>query len=476
MRNLNLTFCGTATAAALLALSTGCASTSPRSDIVRGNKIIEFHHLDQKGEYIHLPGTKESSTLKPGAQGADIPSIRMRPGERPSFSISDPNPVLFTYTPGQISSTPTATFSTASSLATALSTFSTNIAGRGRDGATCSKFEIQGVDIEEFFKSTAELLKTADTLKEVVAKTLDQSEQNMAALRQRVADWKLAKIKATVTAGLAAVDATWAARLRGQTIAVTIPGAATCPTSTLAQGFDAVPGSALYRGAWDMFLDLRSDAKDLRNLLITLESLATQIGKIGIPQPLESQLRYSGTLVQIQPIVVGVSSEFSPYLNDEARDIQKKRSGTYNISVEPFEGFHLAPSAGVIYSFVNAPTFAAKANGSGQFTITKTSNEYAKLGSSIAANLIWDEFFGQPVEPFIQIGVSPDNDNLALLAGVGIKAVDRFTFGAGVAYQRVKQLSAGQTVGATIASAEDLKTDSKFKSGLYLTISYKLKD
>lgn len=456
---------------------TGCVSVKPNEQISGANRFIDIRHLSPEGVTATLRDADKTTDLTPDIADDQAPAISIHRAQKPKFLIKDPNPILFTYKMGTVTSTETQTAQTASAIADALNTAVGGLKGARAPiiAGDCEYFEVQGVDVETFLETVSGVLAAEGQITSLIDQTLDQSEANLKALKDGMSDWQTTEWKKVVKSGLDAIEKIRERQRGNEGVEFAIPGRKpNCREVLTRAGFEKSGGP--YVSRFHHFMDYRSDRKQLLDTLQALESLAAQAARVGVQQPLETTIQYSGVKVQTQPIIIGTSAEFSSYLSDKAKAVQKQRSGTYKLSVRPYEGIHLVPSIGAIYSFVKAPKFAANQNSSGQYVISQTSNEYTELGASVAANLVWDEFFGQPVEPFVQFGVSPDSENLAFLLGVGVRAVDRFTMSAGVAYQRVKNLSAGLQVGAVLASAEELKTESEYKSGLYLSLSYKLKE
>ena len=145
-------------------------------------------------------------------------------------------------------------------------------------------------------------------------------------------------------------------------------------------------------------------------------------------------------------------------------------------AVELVEQLHRAGSrvavtvgAAAVYSFVTAPTFSAAISG-GQIVIKQVKSDYKKL--DVAAMLeieprAWD--LG-PLNLGVQLGVSPKSD-IGLFLGLSLRATGFFTLGAGIAFQQVDRLAPGLSVGQMIASPDALKTEKKFRSGLYIHLT-----
>jgi hypothetical protein len=117
--------------------------------------------------------------------------------------------------------------------------------------------------------------------------------------------------------------------------------------------------------------------------------------------------------------------------------------------------------------FAKNPTYRAEKVGDA-FVIK--ADDPSIEGYNLAAMLTirpksWSEptFGGQ-----FQFGVSPTKDKLAFYGGAGFTVQSVFTVGAGVAWQQVNRLAGSLEEGQTIATADVLKTTTKFVPGLYI--------
>jgi hypothetical protein len=76
----------------------------------------------------------------------------------------------------------------------------------------------------------------------------------------------------------------------------------------------------------------------------------------------------------------------------------------------------------------------------------------------------------------VQVGLWPKKDELAFVLGAGIALADasRAVLSLGAICQERKKLAPGLAVGGALASADDLKTDTEFKVGFYVGVSYNM--
>ncbi len=169
-----------------------------------------------------------------------------------------------------------------------------------------------------------------------------------------------------------------------------------------------------------------------------------------------------------QPVIIAPNPA---YANDPAvKAEQASFAGTYNFVISPAQSFHYRIGAGLIYSFVRNPDYSVATAADGTLTITEKSADYNEVGGAVALNIYPDRFFHEGVKWFGQIGASPAKDAHALFAGAGFFAFEKFTLAAGLIYQQRRELGGGQTVGATLAKAEDLNVRVAFKAGFYVQL------
>jgi hypothetical protein len=183
-------------------------------------------------------------------------------------------------------------------------------------------------------------------------------------------------------------------------------------------------------------------------------------------------LTYDPANSRVQTFTVAANAQFSELFPPEVLKYQSERTGTFEIGYEPYERLSLSPGAGVVYSFVRNPEFAAQPIGAtGQFSVVKEEEDYAALDGVIVLNITGSKWRLFGVHPFVQVGLVPSSDKLAILLGGGLQLFDRGALSMGAIYQRVDSLSDGLSEGSTITSADELKTDKEFKAGFFLSLA-----
>ncbi len=157
--------------------------------------------------------------------------------------------------------------------------------------------------------------------------------------------------------------------------------------------------------------------------------------------------------------------------NPDAKEQQTKAAGTFSVEVSPKQSFHLRGGVGAIYSFVKNPEYSVATAASGALTIAEKSADTNSLSAAATLNLYPDAWWGQPIEPFFQIGYSPASDTQGILGGIGFTGFKDVQFAGGIIYQQRRTLKAGQSVGMTLARAEDLGTKKEWATGFYVQVS-----
>ena len=225
-------------------------------------------------------------------------------------------------------------------------------------------------------------------------------------------------------------------------------------------------------------LDLIANRSDrLATMLDALEALSTALQGVGGTTS-AATLYYDSKNHRQQSMTIGKNATFDKFFSPATKQFtaDPKKVGTITINVEPQLDLRIQVAPGVIYSFVKQSKFAAEKNDAGAFTIQQTESNYAAADAIVAVNITRDKYLHENVRPFVQIGLRPKKDELAFVLGGGIaldeanKAVLSF----GAIYQERKKLAPGLSVGGTLTSADDLKTDTEFKVGFYVGVSYNL--
>ena len=216
---------------------------------------------------------------------------------------------------------------------------------------------------------------------------------------------------------------------------------------------------------------------DLLAEIRTLENFNSAFQEVGTNKEVTS-IPYNARGDLPERITIEKNAAFAELYSPTTRQFvdSGKKTDSFIVNTGPQLDFRLSVSPGAIYSFVRQPKFSAKSDGAGAFTIAQQESSYQAAGGLVAFNITRDKYMKELVRPFVQVGISPKKDELAFVLGVGL-ALDesnKTIFSMGAIYQERQKLGAGQTVGATLASEDDLKLDTEFKFGFYAGLSYNI--
>jgi len=189
--------------------------------------------------------------------------------------------------------------------------------------------------------------------------------------------------------------------------------------------------------------------------------------------PLVASIPYDATSTTPHKITIGRNETFKAYFSDDTKTYvsDSKRVGDVTVNIGAQSDWHVAIAPGVIYSFVRTQKFSPMSSSGGGLVVAATTSDYAALSGLVALNISRDSSVGQGVQPFYQVGIAPDSKNLGFVLGGGLKLFD-FVISAGAVYQKTDTLATGLTVGGPLKSTDALKTDSTFRAGVYIGLSY----
>jgi hypothetical protein len=229
---------------------------------------------------------------------------------------------------------------------------------------------------------------------------------------------------------------------------------------------DRIQNEALLIDQYDRAIATLNDADAM---LKALNAFVDLVKKINIPIPI-GKVTYSATTNQPGTLTIGTVTANASAANPMAK------TGDLTWTFSPWNPVDYHVDAGTVYSFIEAPKFEAKA-ANGKFTVARTDSGNAVNGATIGAMLTivprtWsDPTFGGG----FQVGISPQTDKLGFYLGAVLRLFDRVSLGGGLAYQQTQRLGSGLQIGTELAAAADLKTNTAFKAGPYISISIKVK-
>ena len=354
---------------------------------------------------------------------------------------------------------------------------------RRRSGDAALRFTVRrsitidGLDIDKFLNNAGDLISRPKQATTFIEITANVDNGNFAADQTNIAKWQSEKLAKDIAGQFDKARSILGKQLSGQEFSYSIDskeGKANSISEMIdknkikdTNNNDIVDESLAERLQLFLAIVLEKDQfVEMARLLAEFEKAAIQVGK---QKPIAS-ISYDPKYIISQKIVIKSNNQFDAFLSNNARAFQKKRSQQITLVAEPETSIHLSISPGVIYSFVQNPQFAAVENQAGEIAISKTEDNVAALSAAVALNFVPDKFFGEGVEPFLQVGVVPESDKPGIFLGVGFSAFKQVLLSGGIMYQRVNELGEGLSVGDVLGSVNDLKTDEKWETGLYLSI------
>jgi hypothetical protein len=462
-------------------MSSPCFSQAP---VVSGDEVA----IDLASETARLTFQNEAGAQRHLSFNKDKKvKVRTKGEEQIGVRVWK-NPVLFSYVAKDVIKTPTDSQQAADKLAGALAgvigDFEGSIAAKTVNAKArglaperkVTRVKIDGLDLFDLARRVRWVGETWDSLPDAVDQTLDPASVPLA--KERAARWKSDLRKNDPTETLASVPPLWRKLISATSTFTVVLEYETDVSDSLTVNrvgeIDAPAGESLDK--WDFYVGvILAIESERRNILAQVADIADLSNAIeGIRDETLTSISPHLEENQEQPIEITANARFSPLLSQRATTYQAARTGTYSITFVPHELIHMRPSAGVIYSFVKAPTFSAERDASGQLHIAGNADEYSKYSGLIAVDFIPDTYFYSGVQLFGQLGVAPSSDNLGFVLGAGVRAYKSFTFSLGIVYQRVDKLSGSLKIGDPIQQESDLKTSREFKTGLYLGLAVKL--
>ncbi len=157
---------------------------------------------------------------------------------------------------------------------------------------------------------------------------------------------------------------------------------------------------------------------------------------------------------------------FSGIEEQESKNAQK-----VELTFEPKSKHSLKFAPAFVWSFVKKREFSTEKT-EGGFKIIADDNETGFFGANVAAMLIITPKFAEDwFLSYVEIGINPIKDKIALFAGLGYEFPTLFSVGFGVTAQQIDKLGDGLKVGDILATEEAFKNNKIFKLGIYLRIT-----
>lgn len=415
--------------------------------------------------------------------GGKMPAVQLDPGDAVTVRVCDYNPVLFVYTiDEQKEDVPDLAAATA--LATAIQTVTASLAGK----SGLEDLQVNDLSINELRAAVDDLNGRVKQIPDLAEDTTKLGPEALKEKQRTVAAWS-AVIK-RLQPLLAKVEAIDAASANAGALTVINP-ANSKPFPSVTQLDDAkdrLRVTFAKAADADRLLGLLSQVSylqyvtrrvsDIKASAATLSQFIDTYAKVySVEQSPKVTVSHSTTSIVKVNVTVAANPAFTALLNDNTKKFQQEKStsgGPLIVKVEPDEAVHLSIAPGVIYSFVKETKYTAKADDAGAFSVAGDDSEYAAVSGAVVLNITPTKYVGRGKQFFGQVGIAPESGKIAFLLGAGMSLYDRAVVSAGVIYQERDVLAPGLSVGAPLASQDDLKIDQKFKFGAYIGLSFNL--
>jgi hypothetical protein len=169
-------------------------------------------------------------------------------------------------------------------------------------------------------------------------------------------------------------------------------------------------------------------------------------------------------------ITAKANTKYSVFLTEAGKGEQAAGAGDLRLPLRAYSRFDLIPGPALVYSWVRNPTFSIVAEGD-KFRIVTTSEPFSAYSVGAMLNIVPRRWEDPGLTGLFQVGITPVKDKIGIFGGAAIVLVEKVTIGVGFMRQQVNALADG--TGPLIDSPDRLKLKTTWKSGAYLTFTYK---
>ena len=448
----------TAPCVALLLVTT---LTAPRSEAqsLGNSKVLKVWHLKSR---IALP--PYSDTLKLGAQN----ELTLR-GQSVAIVLAFRNPFLFSYQ-SEAKEVENEQHKVAASFATTLTTLLGRFqpAGGTKSLVALSNPSSPAVVVEGL--NVREALGTLDKLKDAVVdipneieKSLLETEDAAQEVKDAVKAWKLEEREKEVADAVTKAEAI-------------VRKCAGAPQDSLEVTIGNVKGKVKCTDSLGEFASARDVASAIVDLSPRAEkSLEVLRGFAEDAQNLGSETEF-GTFAEsatdrIVTVTATPVTKYQRFFSATAKKRQADALRTFAFGIRTYSPVILSLGPAVVVRFRSAPKYGVE-QVDGGFKIVRTDSDQP-FSYNLAAmlNVAPSAWANPTFTPYAQIGIDPAKDNVGFYAGVAASFWQAFSIGAGYVYQQVNQLAPGLEEFQVIPAADGLRTNPRFKSGGYITVT-----
>jgi hypothetical protein len=420
--------------------------------------VLEIHHRD--GRIINKSFKSEITA----PQLVQQQTYRLRPKERLSVVVVDPNPLLYTYSWGGLTAADTADYKTATDFAKSLDPLISAFAPKTVTGRSlpltpvtvapevASALKAIGIPNEKDFLNNflahySAVENLVDAIPSLMVKACGTpAEASEAKTAVRGSTWDL-----DATAKIIKKDFDLLKLGRGALLKLV----ATEPAKV---------ANDLFYIASNLFADRESE---ITAALGTLSTFKKDVMAVDEPITLSPEaIAYSFSKDQTVTFSIGRRDQVQV-----PKEATARITGKYTIVISPLYPVRLGIGAAAVYSFAPNNTYKAVNDGTQLVVIRDPSTPQYEAFNLAAVLTItprkWDDpSFGG----YFQLGVQP-KDRVGLFFGLAVRVMGLFDFGGGFTLQQVDQLAGGLVEGGAISSASSIVTSRVWKSSGYLHVT-----
>ncbi len=221
--------------------------------------------------------------------------------------------------------------------------------------------------------------------------------------------------------------------------------------------------------------------KEIETMLSHLKTFAATVLELPKTKTLEKNIEVTDSR-KVHEVSINISANdfYKDFLSDNAIKYQKDNTEILKLNFERESYVRFSLGLGMVYSFVDSPEYSVSEDENGNRSIAKSSKDYNKFSGALMLNIIPERLFDSSFEPYLQLGASSDTENVGVLLGLGFslypftnesgETKQTLSLSTGVILQKVDKLSAGLSVGDSLETDSELKTEKEYKSGLYIML------
>ncbi len=439
--------------AGLLLFVTAVAQAQSVSD--SSVKIVYFH----KSNHAEVQTLDGKRTLHSVVADTDKKLEIHAPQTVPIY-VADPNPVFFKYSKGKTLLTPNpnwaAALAFAKAIAPAQGVLESGLDTRTRLEAALAKLKMHAVEMPTIAENTLRSTSVPTAKDSVNAWDLDaigEALEDPSAATESAAGNSQGLLPNTTgnqfnsgTLGMSTTDTS-----KEQEPAKKAP-----TNEELLQRINDLENKLASQKAQQEQLD------DAKKTLQTLREFKKAVLDVDVEIPLEGESispENDATIVIVVDPVPPVPGTQAP----------ARKTGEIKIPTRAYSPVDLGFGAGMVYSFVKAPSFSAEKQDDGKFKIVEKAGENRAQNISAMLTITPRAWRNPLFGGSFQLGVSPVKDQVGIFGGVQLRIAKYAAIGGGYGYQQVPRLN-GQNAGDILDTAEALKTSNHYKGGAYVSL------